>query len=84
VKKDQNYEVRINELKAKIYENINIHPSFQNFEDGYYYVLYNIEHGEIITLEENCKIFFETEYGFKFSLESKQSDKIYELKKKNN
>ena len=82
VKKDENYEARINELKAKIYENINIHPAFQNLEDGDYYVLYNIEYGETITLIENCKIWCETEYGFIFSIDSKQSDTIYELKKK--
>ena len=80
VKKEPIYEKIINDLKNKIYEAIKIHPSFQQFSEGDYYVLYNIEHGEPVTLYDYGKVWFKTEYGFSFNVESKQRDTIYELK----
>ena len=80
VKKAPIYYDRIKDLKNKIYEAIKILPCFQNFSSNDHDVLYFIESGQKITLFDYCKIWFETEYGFGFSIGSKQTDTIYKLK----
>ena len=82
------------ELKLQIYEIMNIHPYFQEIlgkwipypnsdVNGYYEDLkFPLENGIKIILLNNHKMNFETENGFKFFLNTSQSDSIFQIRNK--
>ena len=84
----------IYELVSLIYEHMNIHPYFQDIvgqwipyenygNNGYNTDLkYPLEYKTKITLLNKRKIKFQTENGFKFKLDMRQNDRIFDIKDK--
>ena len=98
MKNNQNYifilyesaEIKINlkndkeDIRKKVYEILNIHPYFQNYEnnvsDAYYDLFY--ENGSKIRLVEGISITFEEEDNCTFDLWVNQKDTISDIKRK--
>lgn len=74
------------ELKNKIFGTIGIHPYFQHLKDDEYH---NHEYNYLpnpipnsIFVEDYYTLHFETEFGFQFNLEIRQSESILDIIKK--